>query len=163
MTIGAGQVRRLEWTDVDLEARRLVIRGELGKSRGEQRGRVVPLHPSLVVELSGWGRREGPLVAGQSSETHRRVMASIWSATGTVPRQPLHGIRHAVAAHLRSEGVADDVIGALLGHTGSVTREHYIDQAALWSLMVDAVGKIPPVGVRGVSTSIDDARKTARQ
>lgn len=159
----AGQVRRLEWADVDLDAGRLVIRGELGKSRGEQRGRVVPLHPSLVAELSGWGRREGPLVAGQSTETHRRVMASIWRATGTVPRQPLHGIRHAVATHLRSEGVADDVIGALLGHTGSVTREHYIDPAALWSLMVDAVGKIPPVGVRGVSTSIDDARKTARQ
>ena len=156
-------MRRLEWTDVDLEARRLVIRGELGKSRGEQRGRVVPLHPSLVVELSGWGRREGPLVAGQAAESQRRVTRSIWAATGTTPRQPMHGIRHAVATHLRSVGVADDVIGALLGHTGSVTREHYIDPAALWSLMVDAISRIPPVGARGVSESIDDARKTARQ
>jgi integrase len=41
----------LFWTDIDLDRRIIVFRGELGKSPSEKRGRVIPLSPHLIEEL----------------------------------------------------------------------------------------------------------------
>lgn len=142
----AGQVRRLLWSDCDLEAARITIRPELGKSRQEQRGRVIPLHPALVAELAGWGRREGLLLGEARNSPNNATMIRLWRTAGDVPRQPLHGLRHTFVTTLAGAGVPESIIGALVGHAGSITREVYADPAALWSAMVDAVARIPPVG-----------------
>jgi len=157
----AGQVRRLEWADVDLAALRLVIRPELGKSSQEQRGRVVPLHPALAAEMAGWGRREGLILGAERARPHRRTLSRIWGEDE--PRQPLHGIRHTFASTLAGAGVPELIIGALVGHAGSTTRDTYIDPASLWAAMVDAVAKIPPLGVPTVSALDTRRRKAAPQ
>lgn len=155
----AGQVRRLLWSDADLETGRLIIRPELGKSRQEQRGRVVPLHPALVAELAGWGRREGLLLGPARSRPNGSTMAAIWGRADDDPRQPLHGIRHTFTSVLAAAGVPEPVIGALVGHAGTTTRETYIDPAALWSAMAEAVARIPPVGHRVFN--LDERRRVA--
>lgn len=161
----AGQVRALRWDDLDLEALRIVVRPELGKSKAEQRGRVVPMHPGLRTELAGWGRREGLLVPVPVSGTDidYSLLRRIWADAGIEARQPLHGIRHAFATTIRAAGHPEDVVGYLLGHAGTVTGAHYIDpSAALWPQLVAAVASIPPAGVRTVSALDDARRKTAK-
>lgn len=48
------QAMSLTWDDLDLVSARLRVRGELGKSRQEQRGRTVPASRHLVEHLSDW-------------------------------------------------------------------------------------------------------------
>lgn len=159
----AGQIWRLDWSDFDLDGKRLTIRPELGKSRSEKRGRTVPLHPELAQEMAGWGLREG-LVIPLPSDTRGRpkTARTAWRRAGVEVRQPFHGVRHAVATHLRVAGVAEDVVGALLGHAPTVTSAHYIDPAAMWPLLVDALALLPPVGVHRVSGVKGRQRKVAK-
>ena len=51
------QAMRLTWGDIDLAEARLAIRPELGKTKQERRGRIIPVSPHLVTEVSTWGRR----------------------------------------------------------------------------------------------------------
>lgn len=67
--------------------------------------------------------------------------------------------RHTFASVLAGAVVTELVIGAIVGHAGSTTRDTYIDPASLWSAMVEAVGKIPPMG-RG-SINPDERRRAA--
>lgn len=162
--IRAGQSMQLLWSDVDFEGLRMVIRPELGKSQQERRGRVIPLHPALAAEMAGWGRREGLLVGREVRQMQGRTLAMVWARAGfpDVP-QPLHGIRHAVATHLRSTGTPEDIVGAILGHVQTVTGAHYVDPVAMWPMLVSAVSSIPPVGARGVSELDAHRRKSAPQ
>lgn len=48
----AQQAMSITWDDLDLSNARLRIRGELGKSKQEQRGRIVPVSPHLVRRLT---------------------------------------------------------------------------------------------------------------
>lgn len=48
------QAMGLRWRDLDLDRGRLTIRGELGKSRQEQRGRIMPVSPFLLALLKTW-------------------------------------------------------------------------------------------------------------
>jgi integrase len=153
----AGQASRLTWTDVDLDARRLVVRPELGKSRQEQRGRALPIHSALAAEMAGWGRREGLVVDLRGKPVDHALMARIYRDAGVETQQPFHGIRHAVATHMRRAGVSEDVVGRLLGHGATVTGAHYIDPAALWPAMVDAIATLPELGAAGV-TDLDARR-----
>lgn len=157
------QVLRLDWADVHLAERRLTIRPELGKSKQERRGRVVPLHSGLADELAGWGRREGPLVTGQPSQISKDQRRRPWTLAGIEVRQPYHGVRHALASHLRSGGTPEDEIGYLLGHAGGVTGVYAFDAVSMWPRLVLAVESLPVVGaacVPGVS-QLDTSRAKA--
>lgn len=154
--IRPGQARFLEWRDVDLQARTITIRPELGKTSQEQTGRTIPMHEALAEALAGWGRREGRIV-GMHPKPHARPLERIWRLAGHDARQPLHGIRHAVASVLRGAGIAEDIIGRIVGHAPTVTGGHYIDAASVWPMMVEAVALIPRIGVPGVSKDIDSA------
>ena len=76
------QAMQLRWADLDLESGEMVVRGELGKSRRERTGRIVPLSEHLVAELAGWGPREGFVIAPDKTDRHSdpRRMAKIWKA-----------------------------------------------------------------------------------
>ena len=106
---------------------------------------------------SGSGGAPSPESPGAASAPTERRRGS--SRPKSSARQPLHGIRHTFASVLAGAGVPELIIGALVGHAGSTTRDTYIDPASLWSAMVEAVAKIPPVGQCG--NNMDERRRAA--
>jgi len=150
------QAMRLLWEDIDLEARRLHIRGELGKTKQERRGRTVPLAPVLVDDMAGWGCREGWLieVSGRVRDPHRRVTHAVWKRSGVprdVWRQPCHAFRHGFISGLATQGVQERIIKRLVGHSLGITGDVYTDPAAMFEFMEGAVAQIPAVCVPSVS------------
>lgn len=136
------QVMQLRWDDVRLEEGELVVRGELGKSRQERAGRVIPLSPHLVELLKGWGVREGYLIAPHKDDRHSdpRHMAELWKAAkvpervwGTPPgrkkSQVHHAFRKGLKTGLADLGVTQDVRDFLVGHHRGID-EHYLDTYA---------------------------------
>lgn len=145
------QAMRLTWADVDLEAGLLTIRPELGKTRQERSGRVVPLSPHLVAELATWGRREGWLVArdAKTRDPGMVSMARFWAKAGVpedVWRQPLHSFRKGLVSGLSQLGVPEPTIKALVGHDLGVTSGVYTSEAVRLEQMRAAVALIPPLG-----------------
>ena len=145
----ASQVERLRWDDFDLEGGLMTIRPELGKTRGERLGRVVPVAPVLVEELATWGKREGLVlkVKHKSRGAMSNIARRIWETTGLpselFDRQPLHSFRRGFQTGLRFAGVRGDTIRALVGHSRGITGI-YVDR---WSLgLEDAVALVPPIG-----------------
>ena len=152
----------LDWSDVDLEARTLMVR--TGKSRQEGAGRVVPLAPVLAREMAGWGRREGRVCGGSRVNSIGQITGGARHAIGrrwprveltrevreAVDAQPFHSIRRAFVSGLRAAGVDDEVRGALVGHAVGLTSDTYTTTSALWPAMVDAVAKVPEVAPAAV-------------
>ena len=78
------QALAVRWEDVDLDAVTLYVRPELGKTKAERRGRLIPIAPVLVEELAGWGRREGLLLPWPSDRrvAHNIVLEGAWVRAG---------------------------------------------------------------------------------
>lgn len=136
------QVMRLRWDDVDLDARTLRIRPELGKSRAERVGRVVPLSAHLVAELAGWGVRDGWVVPthrqpGPRERVYRsREMRAAWERAGVRPEvwdgRPDHAFRKGFRSGLKRLGGDSEAIEYLLGHDlGDGEEGTYTDPDAL--------------------------------
>lgn len=157
-----GQVLRLEWRDVDLDAALLTVRPELGKSKQEKRGRVVPIAEHLVEELAGWGRREGYLVEpwGGRRVVDYKTLERIYERAGVdYPRQPMHGFRKALVSWLTEQRVRQLVISRLVGHAAGITADVYTDPAALLLEQREAVATIPKIGqADGRLVELDRAR-----
>lgn len=90
------------------------------------------------------------------------VRIALGLAPSTLRALIADGARAGIAPPFAGAGEPEPIIGALVGHAGSTTRDTYIDPASLWSAMVEAVAKIPPVGVPTVS-SLDTQRRKAAQ
>ena len=140
------QALGLRWEDVDLDAARLRIRPELGKSPQEKRGRWVPIAPVLVAELAAWGRREGFVVR---CERDRRVArardaARAWKRAGVDPAvwqgSPHHAFRAGFASSLKRLGADTEAVEFLVGHSRGI-REHYVGPDAL--PLVEVVALVP--------------------
>ena len=149
------QVMRLLWEDLDLEAATLRVRPELGKSRQERRGRVVPVSRHLVKIAAGWGTREGFLVQtrGKMRSMDNETLHRIWRSTGApaeVWRQPCHAFRKCLVSRLIEAGVAEHVVKALVGHARGTTGDVYTEAAAMMPLMRAAVDLIPLIGESNV-------------
>jgi site-specific recombinase XerD len=153
------QAMRLRWDDVDLAAGRLLIRGELGKSRQERAGRELPLSPHLVEHMAGWGTREGWILAPHVTLRHSRPthMAEIWQGSGVPERvwgvgpgrsktQVHHAFRKGFKTGLSALGVTQEVRDYLVGHHRGID-EHYLDTA---EQAREAVGRIPPLAESNV-------------
>ena len=67
------QAMGLKWSDTDLTRGRLTVRGELGKSRQEQRGRIVPISPFLVALLRTWEREDEWLITSNRGKVRERM------------------------------------------------------------------------------------------
>lgn len=148
------QVMRLRWDDVDLDLGTLRIRGALGKSAEERRGRIVPLSPHLVDELSGWGVRDGWLVpcnrqpGPREREARGRDMARAWKRAG-VPEdrwrnQPDHAFRKGITSGLKRLGADTEAVEYILGHSRPSVRGAYLDPDFLPNR--EAVTLIPAIG-----------------
>jgi integrase len=160
-----GQIMQLQWEDVDIDARRLLVRGELGKSKQERRGRVVPLAPVLVDQMAGWGRREGVLIVtrGKKREPHHGMLGRLWERTGYRPSQPAHAFRRGFISELARAGVRSEVRKFLVGHARGTHGDVYTDPTALWPELVKAVALVPPLtnGVVRAVCALPESNKTA--
>lgn len=129
------QVMRLRWED--LQGDMLVIRSELGKTRAEQSGRVVPVASVLLDELrvgrlADWPRGEWLI---PWSTTRRRArpgpMEEAWRAAGvrTVAWEgsPNHAFRRGFISGLRSAGADWQAVEYLVGHQLVGVQAPYVD------------------------------------
>ena len=143
------QVMQLRWEDFDLDERWLKVRGELGKSRQEKAGRVIPVSEHLVAELATWGTREGWLVDPDRSRRvlHTNGSRVIWELTDVDPRRyksPHHSFRHGFKSNLLAAGASKPALDYLVGHNMKGTDGHYLDPRTALD-MVSAVKLIPAV------------------
>lgn len=148
------QAMMLRMNDFDLDAAVLVIRGELGKSRAEKMGRVVPVAPVLVAflrELEKLGRKPDDFVIGPHYEGRKdaatKGMYDIWRAS-KVPEKvykgrPDHCFRKAFTSGLKRLGADSEAVEYLIGHSEGGVREDYLDPDAL--PLRDAVARVPAV------------------
>jgi len=146
------QAMHLRWDDLDLDRGTLTVRGELGKTRWERQGRVVPLSPHLVEVLRTWEQPEDWVVTsnrrrgGAFARTARsRDAARGWKRAGVRPEvwrgRPHHAFRRGLVSGLKRAGADADAVEHLVGHAlGS--RGVYIDLDSL--PLEEAVALIPP-------------------
>lgn len=143
------QVMQLKWEDFDLCAAVMVVRPELGKSRQERRGRVVPVSEHLVDEMKAWERVGDYVVptwqGGESPRTVRaRDVRRAWKVAGVDPavweKRPDHAFRAGLQSGLKRLGADDEAVKQLVGHARGV-RDRYVDVDSL--PMREAVALIP--------------------
>lgn len=145
------QAAALTWADVDLDAGLLVVRGELGKSREERRGRRVPLSPHLVAILQTWKMRPergGPLLVPRAGKQRTRTTSRAWRAAGVREeiwkKRPHHAFRKGFVSELARGGANLEAVEILVGHSRGV-RGLYADPSAL--PLRQAVELIPPLSL----------------
>lgn len=148
-----GQAMRLTWEDFDLPGATLTIRPELGKSKQERRGRVVPISAVLVRELAGWGMREGFVVPWPGArDPNRETSRVIWDRVSHYsPRQPLHCFRKGFVSGLAQLGVHEEVRKFLTGHSRGTHGDVYTGDMALMDAAREAVALVPPISASKVS------------
>ncbi len=148
------QVMGLRWED--LYDGQLTIRGELGKSAQESRGRVIPVAPALLAEWSS------PAIAEWTDRTwivpcphdHRLVrardIAKVWMRTSTRKAawegRPDHCFRAGFQTGLRGAGVRREATEYLVGHALPGVDASYIDPEQALHLRA-AVALVPPLNV----------------
>lgn len=161
-----GQALRLRWEDVDLERRVLHVRGEIGKTRAEKAGRLIPISDHLVEALAGWGRREGLVVPRERTTKVERasrkvryaavyrileaseVPFEVWSGCST------HFIRKGFMTNLTREGADRGLVELYVGHSVpsglSESAWSYLDRDSLVEVLRHGVAdRIPAIGDRG--------------
>lgn len=148
----ARQGLSLEWRDVDLPAGLLTIRGELGKSRQERGGRVIPMSPHLIAELRTWPSHDHPRlvpsmvnVSSTSSQFAKAVAVAVDEGRvrkAAFARRSEHAFRKAFVTELRGLGADVDAVEYLVGHSAGI-RGVYTDPRAL--ALVNAVSLVTPI------------------
>ena len=147
------QVLGLQWADFDLGAATLRMRGELGKTRAERRGRIVPVSPHLVAEMATWGVRDGWVIEATEGARGRWLtmgndrVREAWKASGVRPEvwrgRPHHAFRKALVSGLIGAGAQREAVEYLVGHSLGLAGV-YTDPEALG--LREAVGMVPAVG-----------------
>ncbi|MFH1533196.1 MAG: tyrosine-type recombinase/integrase [Pseudomonadota bacterium] len=148
------QVMQLQWNNVDLHRGTLRIRGDLGKTRQERRGRFIPLAGHLMRILEEWGPSTGWLVPcgrredGPKARVARsRDMVRAWRRAGVREevwkQRPHHAFRKGFKTGLKRLGADSEAVEYLLGHDLGISGI-YTDPEGL--PLRAAVEKIPPIG-----------------
>jgi integrase len=116
------QVMGLRWGDLDPRSGQLIIRGELGKSPQERRGREIPISDHLATELDRWERSdEGWLIvskrqrgAGRERMARARDVGRAWKRAGVREEawrgRPHHAFRNGFVSGLGREGADPDAL-----------------------------------------------------
>jgi len=147
------QAMHLQWDDFDLPSCRLTVRGELGKSKDERKGRIIPVSRYLVNEMAGWGPREGFIIPSnrkedgpRGREARARDMSRAWKRAKVreevYKQRPHHAFRKGFISGLKKAGADSDAVEFLVGHSLGL-RGVYMDPEAL--PLREAVGLAPDV------------------
>ena len=161
------QVMRLRWEDFDLDLETLRIRGELGKSTHEKRGRLVPISSHLCGELAGWGQREAWVIVSKRQRGgprerlfRARELGRAWSRAGVREvvwkGRPGHAFRKGFTTELKRSGADSEAVEFLMGRKLEGQRDTYVDPEALG--LRDAVGRVPPLSTAPQPMSLDRER-----
>lgn len=145
------QAMGLKWSDFDFERATLTVRGELGKTAQEMRGRVVPISPHLSALMQHWADDGGYVVKskrmgkGRERTARARDMARAWARAGVRAAawfQPNHAFRKGFVSGLKRAGADTDAVEVLVGHSLGL-RGVYTDADAI--PLRTAVALIPPL------------------
>ena len=129
-----GEFRALTWDDVDLVAKRLVVRrnlvhGKLGTPKSGK-GREIPLCDSVVDALKKQRHLRGDFVF--CGEDGRPLSLTVlygrlrfYCKKAGLRQIAFHDLRHTFASHLTMRGVPLRVVQELLGHASIKVTERY--------------------------------------
>lgn len=121
----------LDWADVDLARRVLLIRAKDGWQPKSKQERLVPMHDELLEALDHPSSASGPCWPGtdENGRRGRTYMKGAINGIGKlaeVEKLGWHLLRHTFASHLVMEGVSIFKVSRFLGHsTVRVTEDHY--------------------------------------
>lgn len=126
--IRRGEAFTLEWADVDLEAGKLTVRGEVAKS---SQSRVVPLTNRAAAVLSDWqaqGGADGLVFPSRIGGGPLKNIDGGWRQlckdAGIVGLR-WHDLRHTFGSRAALAGVPMVVLKALMGHSVITTTMRY--------------------------------------
>lgn len=149
----------LVFGDIDTQAKTLRLRGELGKSRGERAGRIMPVSPHLVAAVESWGGLPTDRIVG--ARTVDTAMMRGWVKSGVRAEafagRPDHAFRKAFVSELRRAGAAPDAVEYLVGHSSGI-RGVYTDPSAL--PLAAAVALVSACGITTGSGNVVALRKS---
>lgn len=110
-----GELSRIEWSDVDLEAGRIHIRGT--KTAGSDRWVGIPQKLQQLLR-SVPPPHQGPVLKPWLSCTAGRTLGRICKALG-IPRFTLHDLRRTFGSWLTQEDVGAKKVARLMGHSST--------------------------------------------
>ena len=129
-----GEILSLQWGDVDLAGRELVIRAEKAKTRRARRLPVsTRLHAVLQMRRTGLdGQPFGPEAYVFGDDTGARVVSirTAWEAArqrAGLEDFHLADLRHEAASRLEDAGVPTTYVSKFLGHRNLTTTTRYLN------------------------------------
>ncbi len=125
-----GEARALRGADVDLVARRLVIRrsGDADQTKGKKDRRVPILEPLYAILAQVDLQHDKPVSRHQYPYA---ILAKAKEAAGIEIHVHPHMLRHSYGTLLAEAGVPLDVIQRLLGHSKIETTRRYLHSAVV--------------------------------
>lgn len=128
MGLRVSEIAALRISDIDSEARRVLIQQSKGK-----KDRYTNLPESILEELRTYYRQYRPqnfLFEGTAGEAHsvrsiQQVFKNAMRKAGINKSVGIHGLRHSYATHLLEHGTDIRLIKELLGHHNIKTTEIY--------------------------------------
>lgn len=149
------QAISLRTDDLLIDKALLRIRGELGKSKGERQGRIIPVSAHLVDEVKGWELGETLTGSTGLSSSVGPIIRQAWLRTGSsselFDHRPAHAFRRAFTTELARLGAGIEEVEHLLGHAPPGSRRRYLDPESL--ALRRTVALISKVGSHGDQTS----------
>ena len=160
------EIRKLQWSDIDLEARKIRIRPETEKNR---KGATLPIHSILRDVLSDWRGRTLPGPGAKVVKMHSKPVVPLRKALkkAGIPYQDesgrfvdWHALRHTFLTNLARQGVGMKEIQSLGRHsTAALTLGTYLHssqdrEADAVSLLPDFTSGIKSVALKEGTTDL---------
>jgi integrase len=137
-----GEVLGLDWSHIDLDARRIMVRQQVRNGRlaglKDDESRAVPLGDSLTPVLGAWKLKSGgkgllfppmPKATGKArfidAETLGRHLRAALKNAGLPSRTWYESTRHSYASHFVIGGGSIERLRVILGHSSVVVTERY--------------------------------------
>lgn len=141
----AQNVMRLDWREVDLQARLITVRIKSRKPGGREL--AVPIAGPLLALLANLGPKDAGRVFLYRGRPIRTDVRHAWLTAlrkaGIASHYTWHDLRHTAASWMRQRGVPLDIVQKILGHTDIKSTERYAHIGA--QSQADAVAAIAAV------------------
>lgn len=144
-----GELRNLEWSDVDLDAGELALRKHK-TAKKTHKPRRVPIHPVVLKLLIFIKRLNQPgthvFLTHRKTPWHRvslgQRLRRVRKAAGVADDAKLYGLRHRFATTAILRGVDLKTLSELMGHSTTRMTEHYVALVGQRQHLADAMLKV---------------------